>query len=92
MRLSPARATVYQERLAALVEEILREPPDPEGEVYSCLVALFRSPNYLQSDSHQSLPAREADDPVAPRAEIEGETERETGQAHQQDSQEGDAE
>jgi DNA-binding transcriptional ArsR family regulator len=94
MRLSPARAIVYQERLAALVEELLREPPDPEGEVYSCLVALFRSPNYLQSDSHLSSPAREADAPVAPRAEIDGEAdgeaERQTNQAHQQDRQAGD--
>jgi DNA-binding transcriptional ArsR family regulator len=90
MRLSPARAQVYQERLAALVEELLQEPPEPEGEVYSCLVALFRSPNYLQSDSHLSSPAREADDPDAPKAEIDGETERQANQAHQQDRQVGD--
>lgn len=89
-RLSPARAIVYQERLAALVEELLREPPDPEGEVYSCLVALFRSPNYLQSDAHLSSPARETEDPVAPRAEIDRKTDRETNQVQHQDGQEGD--
>jgi hypothetical protein len=91
---------VYQERLDAFVEELLREPPDPEGEVYSCLVVLFRSPNYLQSDAllaALATPARAADDPVAPSAEIpgaaeiSGASERETNQAHQQEGQEGDA-
>jgi DNA-binding transcriptional ArsR family regulator len=65
-RLSPARAKAYQERLDALVEDLLREPPDQEGEVYSCLVALFRSPNYLQSATH----------PCARPTEVEGATEK----------------
>jgi DNA-binding transcriptional ArsR family regulator len=93
-RLSPARANVYQERLGALVEELLREPPDPEGEVYSCLVVLFRSPNYLQGDAHFALPSspvRAADDPVAPSAERPGPRERKTNQAYQQEQQEGGA-
>lgn len=87
-RLSPARASVYQQRLAALVEELLREPPDQEGEVYSCLVTLFRAPNYLQSAtplSSLSAPARAADDPDAPSAEIDGEIDREANRAHHQE-------
>jgi DNA-binding transcriptional ArsR family regulator len=94
-RLSPACANVYQERLGALVEELLQEPPDPDGEVYSCLVVLFRSPNYLQSDAHfasPASPARAGNDPVAPSAERPGASERKTTRAHQQARREGDGE
>ena len=91
-RLSAARAKWYQERLATLVEELLAEPPDPDGAVYSCLVALFRSPNYLQSDAHRSSPARATEGPVALHAESEAQTTRKTARAcqqHQQDRSEG---
>ncbi len=47
-RLSPERAKVYRERLDALMEDILSEPPDPHGEVYSIFMAMFKSPSYLQ--------------------------------------------
>jgi DNA-binding transcriptional ArsR family regulator len=49
VRLAPERAKAYHERLNALVEDILREPYDPTGDVYGILVALFKSPAYLQT-------------------------------------------
>jgi DNA-binding transcriptional ArsR family regulator len=49
VRLSPERAKVYYERLQALVDDILREPYDPDGEVYGILTAMFKSPAYLQT-------------------------------------------
>ncbi|HZU69095.1 MAG TPA: winged helix-turn-helix domain-containing protein [Ktedonobacteraceae bacterium] len=48
VRLSPKRASYYQERLEALVEDILHEKPDPDGKVYSIFVAMFIAPPYLQ--------------------------------------------
>jgi DNA-binding transcriptional ArsR family regulator len=50
-RLSPERFQVYVERVQALVEDFLREPPDPNGQVYSLFTALFLSPPYLQNTS-----------------------------------------
>jgi DNA-binding transcriptional ArsR family regulator len=47
-RLSRERAERLKERLDALVEDVLSEPPDPEGEVYSLYMLLFKSPDYLQ--------------------------------------------
>lgn len=47
-RLSRERAEKLKERLDALVEDVLSEPPDPEGEVYGLYIALFKSPDYLQ--------------------------------------------
>jgi predicted ArsR family transcriptional regulator len=49
VRLSPERAKAYYERIEALVEDILREPYDPGGEVYGILTAMFKSPPYLQT-------------------------------------------
>src|SRR5262245_33779596 len=51
VRLSPERAKAYYERIQALVEDILREPYDPNGEVYGILTAMFKSPPYLQNTS-----------------------------------------
>jgi DNA-binding transcriptional ArsR family regulator len=48
IRLSPERALLYYERLKALVEDILQEQPDPDGAVYGFLVAMFKSPPYMQ--------------------------------------------
>jgi predicted ArsR family transcriptional regulator len=48
VRLSPERAQLYYERLKALVEDILQEQPDPDGAVYGFLVAMFKSPPYMQ--------------------------------------------
>jgi hypothetical protein len=49
-RLSPERARIYAERLDAIFEDLVHEPPDPAGDVYGVMIAMFRSPNYLQSD------------------------------------------
>jgi DNA-binding transcriptional ArsR family regulator len=65
-RLAPERARSYQERFDALLEEFLNEPPDPQGVMYGCLVALFRSPTYMQSEGSEtssSGPSREAGGP-----------------------------
>jgi DNA-binding transcriptional ArsR family regulator len=56
IRLSPERAQVYSERLQALVEDVLHETPDPDGEVYGILVAMFKSPAYMQGPS-TSIPS-----------------------------------
>jgi DNA-binding transcriptional ArsR family regulator len=49
IRLSPERAKYYEERLKALVADILHEKPDPDGKVYGIFVAMFVAPPYLQS-------------------------------------------
>ncbi|HLH63529.1 MAG TPA: metalloregulator ArsR/SmtB family transcription factor [Ktedonobacteraceae bacterium] len=51
IRLSPERAAYYQERLEALVDDILHEKPDPDGKVYSIFVAMFIAPPYLQGSA-----------------------------------------
>jgi DNA-binding transcriptional ArsR family regulator len=48
IRLSPERAAYYSERLNALIDDILRETPDPEGKVYGVLISMFMSPEYMQ--------------------------------------------
>ena len=55
-RLSPERARLYHKRLTALVEDILQEQPDPGGAVYGFLIAMFKSPPYMQ-DADDSTPA-----------------------------------
>lgn len=47
-RLSFEKAKEYQQRFLALVDELIDEEPDPNGEVYGVFVALFKSPPYLQ--------------------------------------------
>ena len=56
IRLSPERAQAYSERLQALVEDVLLETPDPDGEVYGIVVGMFKSPAYMQGPS-TSLPS-----------------------------------
>lgn len=51
IRLSPERARMYSERLQALIDEILHETPDPDGDVYGIFVAMFKSPAYMQGPS-----------------------------------------
>src|SRR2546422_5852027 len=51
IRLSPERAGAYFERLQALVDDILHETPDPDGEVYGIFVSMFKAPAYLQGSS-----------------------------------------
>jgi len=48
VRLSPERARSYYERLNALVDDLLQEQPDPDGAVYGFLIAMFKSPPYMQ--------------------------------------------
>jgi DNA-binding transcriptional ArsR family regulator len=55
-RLSSQRARYFSERTQALIDEVLEEPPDPDGEVYGIFVAMFKSPPYMQG-SATSLPA-----------------------------------
>jgi DNA-binding transcriptional ArsR family regulator len=49
IRLSPERAKYYEERLRALVDDILHEKPDPDGKVHGIFVAMFVAPPYLQA-------------------------------------------
>jgi DNA-binding transcriptional ArsR family regulator len=56
VRLSPERAMLYYERLNALVDDLLQEQPDPDGAVYGFLVAMFKSPPYMQG-AGDSTPA-----------------------------------
>ncbi len=51
IRLSSERAGAYFERLQALVDDILHETPDPDGEVYGIFVSMFKAPAYLQGSS-----------------------------------------
>jgi len=51
IRLSPERAGAYFERLQALVDDILHEKPDPDGDVYGIFVSMFKAPAYLQGSS-----------------------------------------
>jgi DNA-binding transcriptional ArsR family regulator len=48
-RLAPERMAVYHQRINQLVEDFLRELPDPNGVAYSLIISVFRSPAYLQS-------------------------------------------
>lgn len=48
VRLSPERARAYQERLSALLDDLLAEPVDPAGRVYGLFTAMFLAPPYLQ--------------------------------------------
>lgn len=48
VRLSPERAQIYRDRLLAMVSDLLEEAPDPNGQVYGFLLAMFKSPAYLQ--------------------------------------------
>ena len=56
IRLSPERAQVYSERLQALIEDVLHETPNPDGEVYGIVVAMFKAPAYMQGPS-TSIPS-----------------------------------
>ena len=51
VRLSPERAQAYFERIEALVEDLLHEPSDPNGQVYGVFVTMFKAPAYIQGSS-----------------------------------------
>jgi DNA-binding transcriptional ArsR family regulator len=48
VRLSPERALEYERRLRALVDDLILEKPDPDGEVFGMIVAMYRAPEYMQ--------------------------------------------
>jgi DNA-binding transcriptional ArsR family regulator len=48
-RLSPEQVARFRERIDALIEDLLNEPPDPEGSVHALVVSFFRSPISLQA-------------------------------------------
>jgi DNA-binding transcriptional ArsR family regulator len=64
-RMTSERAQAFEERLAALVYEFLREPPDPEGQVYTMSIALFVAPAALQVQV-PSESVQDADDGIMP--------------------------
>jgi DNA-binding transcriptional ArsR family regulator len=59
-RLSPERIKAFDERLAALIDEFINEPYDPNGEVYTLCAAFFKAPPYLQQVQDLAVsPSRE---------------------------------
>lgn len=48
VRLSLEKALEYRQRFVALMDEMIEEKPDPQGEVYGVFFALFKSPPYMQ--------------------------------------------
>ena len=60
IRLSPERAKHYQERLEAIVDDILHEMPDPDGKVYGIFAAMFVAPPYLQASETSTPPFPES--------------------------------
>jgi DNA-binding transcriptional ArsR family regulator len=67
-RLSAERAEAFNQRLKALIDDFLGEPPDPEGEIYSLAIAFFVAPPYLQIEPTGSAGAtqRPASESAAP--------------------------
>ncbi len=47
-RLSPERIKHYQERFFHVIDEMVAESPDPDGEVYGIFFGIFKSPPYMQ--------------------------------------------
>lgn len=45
------RVEYYEKRLSALVNDFLSEAPDPDGQVYTLFVTLFKAPPYIQQAS-----------------------------------------
>lgn len=48
VRLSRERAEIFMGRLNNLIDELLKEVPDPDGQVYTLCTAFFKAPHYLQ--------------------------------------------
>ncbi len=48
-RLSPERFEMYKQKVDELIEAFLSEPADPDGEIYTLSVALFKAPAYVQN-------------------------------------------
>lgn len=71
IRLTPERVRVYTERIEALMDDLIEEPPDPAGQVYSLSIAFFLAPPVLQASSPAS-PAT-TDSPPSKRSNHHGE-------------------
>ena len=57
-RLSPERAQFYLQQLSTLMEALINEPPDPDGQVYGLSAAFFLAPPSLQvSTSDEAAPS-----------------------------------
>ena len=54
VRLSPERIQEYEQRFTALLNELIEETPDPNGEVYGVFFGIFKSPPYMQVSSNAS--------------------------------------
>ena len=63
VRLSPERAKVYQERLDALLDDLLAETPDPNGQVYGLVFSLFLAPAYVQNTKTSPV-AETSEEPI----------------------------
>ena len=50
VRLSSEKAMEYQQRFIALIDELVDEKPDPNGEIYGVFFSIFKSPPYMQVD------------------------------------------
>jgi predicted ArsR family transcriptional regulator len=59
-RLTPARAKEYADRLHALLDEFIAEPPAPDGQVYGMGGIVFRAPRYVQSTPDETTPTGDA--------------------------------
>ena len=60
IRLSPERARYYFERIKTLINDILKETPDPDGKVFGILASMFMAPTYMQGPN-TSLPLESTD-------------------------------
>ncbi len=50
-RLSATRAEEYSKRISAIIDDLIQEFPDPDGQVYGFYSAMFVAPSYLQHDN-----------------------------------------
>ncbi len=62
VRLSPEKVLAYQERLSALIDDFVAESPDPAGQVYGLVGAMFLAPPYLQPTGQMAGGEREGHD------------------------------
>src|SRR5579871_1729456 len=54
VRVLPERAQHFWQKLDDLIEELLQEPTDPNGDVYGIFVGMFKSPPYMQGEGYVS--------------------------------------
>lgn len=57
-KLSDAKIERYAERIQALQDELLSEPPDPDGTAVAFFYAFFRSPDYMQTGAAEKASRR----------------------------------